>query len=169
MNFKEGIKHIKDLVDELEDGEKSSFEFGELTIDYPGRKDKADYRVSINGVAPTHEDMMRELHALTTQENYKAIIEFLDDVYTNGLDATSTALPKKYVEKLYWLTLQEDINYPPPSMGRKLPFQRYYEGVISKLPNGLNVDMVARRTNNHGMGRPPLYPIESYPLPSFYN
>lgn len=93
----------------------------------------------------------------------------MDDVYTNGLNATSTAFPKTYKEKIYWITLQEEINYPQPGyQGRKLPFQRYYEGLLAKVITELDIIQVVNRTNNHAGPVPELFKIKGYPIPSFY-
>ena len=70
---------------------------------------------------------------------------------------------------LFWLTLQEDLNYPTPRyQGRKLPFQRFYEAVLAKL--GLyELQYILGRTNNHKGGLPPLLQTpQGLKVPVFY-
>ena len=160
---------MKDLVSQLEENESSSFSVGELDINYPGYKGVGDYRLTINGVAPKHTDIVEEVYESTNRENIEEVIAFLDDVYTNGLNATSEIFSNEFSEKIYWITLQEEMNYPQPRYrGRKLPFQRFYEGALSKVSN-LDIKRVKSRTNNHGSGVPQLLNINNYPIPSFYN
>jgi hypothetical protein len=159
---------MKGLVSQLGQNEKSSFSVGQLLINYPGYKKVGDYKLTINGVAPTHTNVVRELYNAANEQNLAEIIAFLDDVYTNGLKATSAVFPKTFIEKIYWITLQEEINYPPPRKGRKLPFQRFYEGALAKVVTGWNIAAVERRANNHGSRIPSLFPITDYAIPSFY-
>ena len=170
MNYQEGVDYMKDLVSKLDKGKKSSITRGNLVINYPGRKDSYDYKLTINGVAPKHTDIVKEIYEYTNPKNFKDVVEFLDDVYTNGLNATSTVLPRAYVEKLFWITLQEEINYPQPTYkGRKLPFQRFYEGALASIVKKLHINKVFQRTNNHGVSAPVLYKVPNLPVPSFYS
>jgi hypothetical protein len=72
-------------------------------------------------------------------------------------------------ELIYWITLQEEINYPQPEYaGRKLPYQRYYEAILAKLGKCRFEDVI-RRTNNHGTGKPKLFTnITNVRIPLFY-
>ena len=98
------------------------------------------------------------------------MVSFLEDIYINGLNAThtinSTLLSK---ELIYWITLQEDINYPPPNSGRKMPFRRYFEAslVAARYVNNTLMD-VKQRTNIRG--KPPTNWIlgNTVTRPSFY-
>jgi len=169
MNYPEGVEHMKGLVSKLKPGKVASFSVGVLKINYPGKKKNGDYQVSIDGVAPTHTDIVNEVYTATSKENIHDIIELLDDVYQNGLNATSNILPRAFIEKLYWITMQEEINYPQPKFkGRKLPFQRFYEAALAKVSHDLDLKRVHIRTNNHGVGTPRLLKVKGYPIPSFY-
>lgn len=169
MNYQEGIEHMQNIISGLEPNTTDSFNVGNLTITYPGKKKKGDYRLTINGVPPTHTDIVRTIYNYTTSANFDQVVEFLDDVYKNGLNATSTLFPRSFIEKLFWITLQEEINYPSPQyQGRKLPFCRFYEGALSKI-SSVNLLNVLNRTNNHGSRVPNLYKTGSILRPSFYN
>lgn len=170
MNYPQGILHMSGLVEAMtSSGEKSgSFLVGNLLISYPGYKEKGDYKLTENGTAPNHTDIVKEIHDLTTNANFNDVVTFLDDVYQNGLLATSTTFPQTLKEKIYWVTLQEEINYPQPKYyGRKLPFQRYYEGALVKA-NIVSLEQVYKRTNNHGSSRPLLLEPGTNQRPSFY-
>ena len=160
---------MKGLVLKLEEGETKSFSIGELVINYPGYKKTGDYQLTINGIAPKHTEIVNEIYKATTSKNIDAIISFLDDVYTNGLNAKPIVFSKECIEKRFWITLQEEINYPQPKYrGRKLPFQRFYEAALAKMKN-IDVKKIETRTNNHGSGVPKLFKVINYAIPSFYN
>jgi hypothetical protein len=170
MNYPEGVQHMKDLSAKLGQGLKSSFTVGDLVINYPGYKEKGDYQLTINGKAPNHTDIVRELYNATNLQNLNGVIAFLDDIYKNGLNATSTMFSRAFIQKIYWITLQEEINYPQPIYkGRKLPFQRFYEGALAKVNPELDLTNVLKRTNNHSSGVPELINIQNHLIPSFYN
>ena len=170
MNFAEGVALMKRLAEELKAAGKttSSFASGPLLITYPGYKAAGDYKLTENGTAPKHTDIVSMIYTVVTNENIVLVIEFLDDVYTNGLAATSTVFPRSFIEKLFWITLQEEINYPQPARaGRKLPFQRFYEAVLAKT--GItDIQTVLVRTNNHGKKRPELFDTKQLRRPLFY-
>jgi hypothetical protein len=170
MNYPEGVRKMKKLADDLKlKGQQSaSFTFGSLLITYPGFKEHGDYKLTENGTAPKHTDIVNEIHLQTTTENFTAIVRYLDDVYHNGLNAATTIFPPAFTEKLFWITLQEEINYPQPlKAGRKLPFQRFYEAALAKL-GFITLEEVISRTNNHGKGKPVLLEVKQYKQPSFY-
>lgn len=108
---------------------------------------------------------------LTTPENFNEIIEDLDNIYNLGMHASTNVINDEMKALIFWTTLQEDVNYPPPRLGRKMPFQRYYEALLSSR-NVITWNEVQNRTNNHGGRRPQLLNIddlEGIPKPSFYN
>lgn len=169
MKYPEGVQHMKHLYAKLGQGQKSFFTIGDLVINYPGYKENGDYQLTINGTAPKHTDIVSKFYNATNLQNSNEIIAFLDDVYINGLNTTSTVFTRTFVEKIYWITLQEEINYPQPRCkGRKLPFQRFYEGILAKISPRLTLNTVLERTNNHGYRAPALFNIRNYPIPSFY-
>lgn len=170
MNFTEGVAKMKMLADKLKAGNKSteSFQTGTLTVIYPGYKKYGDYRLTENGVAPKHADIVMEIYNQATPDNIDEIGIFLDDVYAKGLYATASIFSETFKEKIFWITLQEEINYPPPQFaGRKLSFQRFYEAALAKT--GItDLPTILGRTNNHGLKRPVLFKIEKHRTPSFY-
>ncbi len=90
---------MKDLVSRLSEGRESSFKVGELVINYPGKKEKGDYRLTINGTATKLTDIVREFYKATTEENYQEIIAFLNDFYKNGLKiSTDYSLNQLFVQ-----------------------------------------------------------------------
>lgn len=170
MNFTEGVAKMKSLAEELKRNKVQTgyLKAGSLVISYPGYKKSGDYRLSENGVAPKHTDIVSEIYNSTCEENFDAIVNFLEDVYTNGLYAKATIFPPSFKEKIFWITLQEEINYPPPQYaGRKLSFQRFYEGALAKT-GVTDLPAVLARTNNHGKERPVLFKVEQYKTPAFY-
>ena len=160
---------MKKLACELDPNEYKSFSVGDIVISYPGAKEKGDYRLTINNNAPKHSDIVIEIYELTTPENLNSIIESLDDVFTNGTNALAGIFSKELILKLFWITLQEEINYPnPPYKGRKLPFQRFYEAALAKVDN-TPISSVVARTNNHGGRVPRPIATNSHRVPSFYS
>jgi hypothetical protein len=139
-----------------------------LVIKYPGYKKNGDYRLSENGKAPKHEDIVTEIFSFTTDENFNGVTNFLDDVYANGLYAVSEVFSKSFKEKIFWITLQEEINYPQPQYaGRRLSFQRFYEAALAK--KGIcSLQEVIERTNNFGKQKPVLFKCDGIIHPSFY-
>lgn len=170
MNFSDGVGLMKRLSAELKTAGKpsASFTAGTLLITYPGYKTEGDYKLTENGTAPKHTDIVTMIHAAITTANLEQLTIFLEDVYTNGLAATSSFFPRSIIEKLFWITLQEEINYPQPAKaGRKLPFQRFYEAGLAKA--GItDLQTVLVRTNNHGKKRPELFDIKQLRRPVFY-
>lgn len=168
MNYEQGTLHMKNLAAQLKEGQKSFFIVGNLRIDYPGYKTVGDYRLSSNGKAPKHTDIVQFIYDHTNENNYNEIIEALSDIYSNGLLSTNPFFSKELKETIFWITLQEEINYPQPQYsGRKLPYQRFYEGALAKLKL-VDLELVITRTNNHGKSRPVLFDIENYQPPVFY-
>ncbi len=170
MTYPQGVQHMTNLYNALAQNEKNHFTVGSLRIDYPGYKKKGDYRLSRNGVAPTHINIVNGIYNMVTPQNFNELKEALDDLYTYGLTSTNTFFAQTQKELIYWITLQEEINYPQPRYaGRKLPYQRFFEGALAKIGH-LTINNVRARTNNHGVGRPVLFNCNSVNIiaPSFY-
>lgn len=143
-----------------------------LQLRYPGalRGGKiGDYCLYLNDFAPSHTHVVRAIHKYCEISGYdgaESMLCFLEDLATNGLAGTEN-LPSPFELAgnsldghqtrmlLYWLILQEDINYPSPRhMGVRMPFVRYTEAVISSIhPNLLDIETVVERTAARG-GRP---------------
>ena len=158
------------LSQSLIEGDRNYFMIGNLRIDYPGYKQKGDYRLSRNGIAPTHVNIVNGIYNMVTLNNFSDIKDSLGDLYINGLNSTNTFFSIEQKELIYWITLQEEINYPQPRYaGRKLPYQRFFEGALAKL-GYLTINDVHSRTNNHGGRRPILFDCSSFKIipPIFY-
>lgn len=171
MNYSQGIEYMKKLAVELKEygGGAAAFRVGELIITYPGYKQNGDYKLRIGKeLVPRHTDMVKEIYQLTTKENFDQLSFFLEDVYLHGLDAQHNLFDKAFKEKLYWITLQEEINYPQPKRaGRSLSFMRYYEGALAKI-GIIELEKVILRTAHRGQGRPPLINLKGIRRPRFY-
>jgi hypothetical protein len=170
MTYTQGVRKMKKLADELKQkGEPiGSFVFGSLLITYPGYKQHGDYKLTEKGTAPKHTDIILEIFKQTTAENIDIISHYLDDVFHNGLNARPSLFLQSFTEKLFWITLQEEINYPQPvKAGRRLPFQRFFEAALCKM-GLIEMEVLIARTNNHGKQKPPLLDVKQYRRPSFY-
>lgn len=171
MTYSEGIEFMKSIS--IKGKPSESFTYGEFTISYPGYKEDGDYRLSYtNGnIAPKHTDVIDILLDLNQQNSTNEIAKELETIYSEGLHAKTILISDSLKTKLYWITLQEEINYPQPRFrGIKMPFQRFYEALLVK-DGILTVEELYERTNNHGRPAPTLNNIDTskYYLPLFYN
>jgi len=170
MNYEEGIQHMIALHQACEDKMiKQSFQIGDLTITYPGYKHTGDYRLSKGNAAPKHTDVMRMIYNQVTTENFEQFCESLDNLYQHGLKSVHGTINQADKELIFWITLQEEINYPQSQgyAGRKLPFQRFYEAALAKLGH-VQFQNVLNRAENKGTGRPALFNLPNIKYPSFY-
>lgn len=171
MNYSEGIKHMMDLSNQT--GTFSPYPG--IIINYPGKKDNGDYRLTVQeGQAPTHPAICRQLYDFIENGHYTFhdLSNFLTDVYSNGTNTEYANPTLEYLQYLiYWVTLQEEINYPRARRGCagiNLPFCRYLEAIYCTQPeNNFDIQTVQIRCNNHGRNKPDLYPINNAPY--FYN
>ncbi|WP_294377073.1 hypothetical protein [uncultured Clostridium sp.] len=171
MNYTEGIKFMKQFIGK--EGVINPYE--DIILHYPGRKRKGDYQLSLkNGQVPTHGLICSVLYNLIINKiyTYDNLLIFLEDVYLNG---TNTAYPdpnlEYYKHLIYWITLQEEINYPRNKgfAGIKLAFCRFFEAIYCTKPEAtFNLDQVLIRCNNHGTIKPTLFE-EIEDKPNFYN
>lgn len=150
-----------------------------LILLYPGRKGIYDYKIKHNNYSTTYIDIVNYLYNVTRKNRYIDLANFLLDIYRNGLYANHNI--KLYLNNvplnnriittnqlkhiIFWITLQEEINYPRPKyQGIRLPFKRYVEAIISSIyPNIITLHQVQTRTNNHGRSVPP--PLNTQNLP----
>lgn len=168
MTYEEGKEHMINLSNSLKEGEEKDFFVGKLRINYPGKKQNGDYKLYLGESAPKHFFVIEGIYNMTTEDNFKELTLALEDIYSNGLNTSQTYFSKGKQELLFWITLQEDINYPPPRYaGRKLPFQRFFEGALAKL-NYITLEEVENRANNRARGIPKLLEVDLDFIPSFY-
>lgn len=171
MNYEQGIALMKRLCNQ---NQKGQFEpYPGIVINYPGGKNSGDYQLSLeDSTMPTHADISLKLHELITSgtHTFSELEKFLIDVYSNG---TATSYSSNFLERLkhliFWITLQEDINYPRSEgfAGINLPYCRYYEAIYSTQPGStFTIETVQQRCNNHGSSRPTLFNLQH--APRFY-
>lgn len=135
-----------------------------LEIKYPGRKNGGlDYRLSLNNFSVRHTDLVRIIYNLSNSGFQREALDFLVDINRNGLHANhNLPLPRVNIENLqlnpeqlktliFWVTLQENFNYPAPKLGIRMPFYRYIEAIIAQVqPDLLSLDNVLYRTDYRG-------------------
>lgn len=175
MNYDDGVKYMKNKCEQGSDTFLPERAYSELTITYPGYKGKGDYRVKIspNPTPPTHFNVCEYLyHGVAEKKwDYHEIVALLEDVYQNGTDIDVSKYNLDEVEKLitilFWMTLQDEINYPQPYyQGRRMPFSRYFEAIhCAAFGCRFTIEDIERRCNNIG-NRPIPYSIKN--APSFY-
>lgn len=169
MNYYEGIKHMSNL-----DTKSGSFSpYNGITINYPGYKGKDDYCVTTQEAGTLrHSDVSNELYNFINNNDYsfQELNALLTDVYDNGTNTPYNDATLEYLKHLiYWMTLQEEINYPRSKncAGINLPFCRYFEAIYCTQPsNNLDIETIQSRCNNHGRTKPYLYTIDN--APHFY-
>ena len=137
-----------------------------LVIRYPGYKTterKCDYCVYlVDGLkekAISHIEIMQDLYNKTTGDNYKQIKKYVEDVALVGNDVDR----KDYInidfnrgfsfdeltELMFYIAIQEDINYPGQGyQGRKMCFYRYIEAIYCKVHNKHSFQEAKNRANN---------------------
>lgn len=146
-----------------------------LILEYPTYKTTGDYRLSINGNSLSHGDIIDDLYAdilsLPIELRLNRAIELSDilmGILNNGLQARvnsefiikidkSQYKGNQFVEIMYWLIGQEEINYPRTrrKMGVRLPITRYHEAIIAAVYGFFTTELVKQRANIRNR-RPPL-------------
>ncbi len=165
--------------------------FPEITLEYPGYPNKrknngwkkiiGDYRmviidsVSNKRITLSHFDMCKKLFELS-KGKYDTYWMFLDDICLHGtnIEYSQYALiqdAEKLAAMLFWLTVQEDINYPrgAHNEGHYLSFYRFFEAVYAAEYDSKIMDDLENRCLQDDHRHPPLYNLGDAPHPSFYN
>lgn len=151
-----------------------------LKIEYPGYKNNGlDYRLSLNNFNIPHTEIVRVIYNLSTSNYHHEITEFLIDINQNGLLANhNRTLPivqiagislnvEQFKALIFWVTLQENFNYPAPKLGIRMPFYRYIEAVIAaRHPDLITLQAVLYRTGYKG--KPPFKKFTHPALNPFY-
>jgi len=136
----------------------------EVVLYYPGYKEKVgDYKLIFYGEELKHSDVCQAIYDYCVRgcEYSKYMATVLKEIYENGLQADlrddfRISILEKYYNfeqfktLLYWLTLQEEINYPL-SMGYmsvKLPFSRYYEAIYSAYTSSVSIAEIIKRADS---------------------
>lgn len=169
MNYPEGVEFMKSISIKGQTPVRH-FIYDQYIITYPGYKKDGDYRLSYrdNNQAPKHTDVIDIIVANCTTGNRNQIVADLENIYTNGLRAQTQIIPDTIKNKIYWITLQEEINYPQPRFkGIKLPFQRFFEATLVCL-GLIDIQTLYTRTNNHNGRVPSLLSTDGIHCPIFY-
>ncbi|MFP7225233.1 hypothetical protein SFC42_19305 [Priestia filamentosa] len=125
----------------------------------------------------THLDIAYDLYqkVQTNGNQYSDIANILRNLYYDrfplqGTNFNHINIHNQYfqglsipalVSNIKWIALQEDINHPHPSWGKKLAFCRYFEAIDAAL-NNLPFEKVSERIDNRSKQRPPLWPNHVY-------
>lgn len=175
MNYAEGILFMQNLCS----GDCTGTIYpcnsiSELEIQYPGRKKNGDYKMLYRNSPPTHQEICQKPYE-HSNHHYEQYVDFLEDVYLHGTNISVDEYNNVYnaeslVHIIYWITLQEEINYPQAEgkMGRRLPFCRYFEAVCAANNYELTIETVKNRCQNHGGGVPNALNIGFRRKPAFY-
>jgi len=167
MDYLEGKKYMLEICSSNPAGRFRAYE--NIFVNYPGRKEKGDYRLEIEGnQVPTHEGICRKLNHVIKQKKstYALMNNMLEHTFYFGTKELQIDNQLKYLQHLiYWATLQEEINYPREKgcAGINLPFCRYYEAIFCTTNNMFTIEDVYRRCNNHCKSKPVLYNIINSP------
>lgn len=177
FTYQDGIRFMKELCAGTSSGvfRPESNMWPELEIHYPGYKKCGDYRLVLSDIKtpPCHTDICKLLFKLVKDKTctYNELAALLEDIYINGTMVNISQYlyseTAKIVVLIYWITLQDEINYPQEKgySGMKMPFCRYFEAIYC-AKHDLQIDQVLSRCNNRGY-RPALYNISHAPI--FYN
>lgn len=175
MPFEENIIIMKEKSKAAANQEKYANQFSpdskypNLKLFYPGKlQSQGDYKLEFYNTPLTHPDIVRAIYQFSLGGHGQFIANLLVDIYKNGLKSIHNSNHQIVINNLtidmdefkhlvYWIVLQEDINFPRPTYkGVNMPFWRYIEGIVAaEHPDLINIDQVIRRTNNHG-APPPL-------------
>lgn len=129
-------------------------------IAMPGKKDAlGDYQFTEKGVPRTYKYLINQVYLHTDWSNVQKSVDFLEDVYKNGMQAENNFFDETFKKKLFWITLQEDINYPA-RLGRKLPFRLCFEAALLERHDSLTIENIVRRIPGNGTPPPPLWDLE---------
>ena len=141
---KDNLKSYYQVLETYED-------LTQLAIRYPGYKtthNKCDYCVYLvdeDGEHPiSHVEIMYDLYNKTTEQNYKHMKQYIEDVATIGRDINidiSLLSAFEYgfsfevlTDLMFYIAIQEDINYPGERFqGRKMCFYRYLKAIYCKV------------------------------------
>jgi len=156
-----GAKFMKDLVGQnvpnfsslnKQQREQINLEYRpldgcDLILYYPGYKEaKGDYAAKLCGTAISHAHVVEALgNVVETEAQALELCNFLLSIYQFGLDAvvpnwltlnfpmnSNTYTGYEIVSIIYWIVLQEEINYPERGrrLGPRLAFSRYLEAIF---------------------------------------
>lgn len=168
MDYPTGRKF---MIDKCRNGSRGQFKaYENIVINYPGyKKALGDYQLEIVGDrVPKHADICQRLYERIKggSSTYEELNSLLFHVYHYGTTILSANEELKYLQNLiYWVTLQEEINYPRDKgyAGINLAFCRFFEAVYCTKSDMFCINDVYVRCNHYGKQRPELYKILEAP------
>jgi len=169
MTYEQGIELLNQLKANAASSVRhaNTYAYSGFELKYPGYKGGLDYALWHNGVRPKHEDVVKKIYDLTSEENFDEVVSALEDIHANGDSATTSFFSDEMKSLIFLVTLQEEVNYPPPANGKNLPFWRFYEAALAKVGE-VTIEEVVERTNNHGKSAPRPYPNIGRVKPAHY-
>ncbi|WP_369622691.1 hypothetical protein [Bacillus cereus] len=152
------IKAKRDAVKHLYSFQPAPQIIPDLVLYYPGyKKAVGDYKLTFFGKELKHSHICKDIFNYcsfqTNFPEYMALV--LKEIYENGINALSPVQGfniliqnkgydfEEFKTLIYWITLQEEINYPLSNnaLSVKLPFSRYYESIYAAYTNPNNITM----------------------------
>lgn len=107
----------------------------DVIIQYPGKKYpncNFDFRVDFNiineNICFTHEEIAEMVLEYRHNHELKDIISDLNNIFheEKGGDTCCEVFSEKIKNLIFWVSVQEDLNYPS-NFGRKMCFHKYFE------------------------------------------
>lgn len=194
MTYEEAVTMMKTLGEEVDQENAElyscsicpSSKYQDIVLEYPGyaperrrngwKRKTGDYRLSIKQtdseelIPISHFDICNQLFNVS-KGKYEEFYKLLDDICLNGTNIDYSKYAsiedcEKIVKVLFWLTVQEDINYPPDNnlKGHVLSFYRFFEAVYAAEYDASIMEELKERCK----GQPELYNIGNVPHPSYY-
>ncbi len=162
LSYAQGKEKMITLYERYIKVGKTAYKVGDsVKIITPGNKKRGDYRVEVYGHSLTHKEMCLKIFSYITEGIVRCeeMCHMLDWIHDNGFERSErdNRLILELKRQIYWLTLQEDINYPieDQKLGHMHPLFRYaealvvaqgkpsltkvYDNVDSKTPKGIQL------------------------------
>ncbi len=139
-----------------------------IAIRYPGyktKRDKSDYCVFLvaeNVEQPVaHVEIMRDLYEKTTTQNYEYMKKYIENVAKYGKDIqipdclcnqlTDGFTFEELTALMFYIAIQEDINYPMPRyLGRTMCYFRYLEAIYCKVYGMHSLEEAIKKATKKG-------------------
>lgn len=141
---KDNVKKYYQELEMLSNSKKIAIRFpGYKTR--PGKSDYCVYLVDEYEEKPiSHVEIMQDLYDKTTLSNYPYMKRYIEDVARYGKDIDVPACLysigagvfsfEELTNLMFYIALQEDINYPMPRyLGRTMCYFRYLEAIFCKV------------------------------------
>jgi len=176
--YQQGKEEMINLCSQAVNGTETANVSDSVRITYPGRKYNGDYIADVYGHFLTHREMCLKIFIYITEKviSCEEMQHILEEMYENGYvrDTSDTDLIRELKKQIFWLTLQEDINYPieKGNLGRKHPLFRYAEAFIAAQRGRTYGDLLVQvfaNADNRLPKRIQLFDINGVIAPYYYN